>query len=291
MRFAKMHGAGNDFILMTADAAGDADLGLLARRACHRRFGVGADGLMIAAPSAVADIRMIYYNSDGSLGEMCGNGIRCFSRLVWEKGLVGRMPFVVETGAGQKTIWITGTGDALRVRVGMGLPELRAAELPSTVEAKRIWSYPVTVQGVTYPLYAIRLGVPHCAVFGEVIDPGRTLTAGPVIATLPIFPAGTNVNFVHVTGPNAMFVDTWERGAGHTLACGTGVCASVWLANERGLVGRAVTVTVPGGTLKVEITGTEVFLEGEARWVCEGELADGPVPALADRLTGTKVCS
>ena len=272
MRFAKMHGAGNDFILMTADAAGDADLGLLARRACHRRFGVGADGLMIAAPSAVADIRMIYYNSDGSLGEMCGNGIRCFSRMVWEKGLVAQLPFVVETGAGLKTIQITGSGDQLRVRVGMGLPLLHAAEVPAAIEAKRVWSYPVTVLGAAYPLYAIRMGVPHCCVFGETADPGRTVTAGPIIATLPIFPAGMNVNFVHVTGPNALFVDTWERGAGHTLACGTGVCASAWLANERGLVGRDVTVTVPGGVLRVEITETELFLEGPAQWICEGQL-------------------
>jgi diaminopimelate epimerase len=277
MRFAKMHGAGNDFILMTADEAGGADLGVLARKVCHRRFGVGADGVMVAAPSERADIRMIYYNSDGSEGELCGNGIRCFSRFAWERGLVGRMPFVVETLAGLKTIQLSGDGDQLRVRVGMGLPALASADVPAAVEAKRVWSYPVTVLGVTYPLYAIRMGVPHCAVFGEMIDPGRTLSAGPLIATLPIFPSGINVNFVQVQNRGALFVDTWERGAGHTLACGTGVCASAWLANERGLVDREVSVTVPGGVLKVEITDTDVFLEGEARWVCEGEFSAGLV--------------
>jgi diaminopimelate epimerase len=275
MRFAKMHGAGNDFILMTADQVGGMELGPLARKVCHRRFGVGADGVMVAAPSDRADIRMIYYNSDGSEGEMCGNGIRCFSRFVRERGLVKQLPFVVETLAGLKTITMSGTGEHLRVRVGMGLPGLASAEVPATIEAKRVWSYPVTVLGVTYPLYAIRMGVPHCAVFGDRIDPARTVTAGPIIETLPIFPAGMNVNFVHVTGPNALYVDTWERGAGHTLACGTGVCASAWLANERGLVGREVTVTVPGGVLKVEITDTELYLEGPAQWACEGEFSEG----------------
>jgi diaminopimelate epimerase len=169
---------------------------------------------------------------------------------------------------------MSGSGDQLRVRVGMGLPALGTAEVPASIEAKRVWSYPVTVAGVTYPLYAIRMGVPHCAVFGDVIDPGRTDAVGPIISALPIFPAGTNVNFVQVKDRSSLYVDTWERGAGHTLACGTGVCASAWLANERGLVDREVTVTVPGGVLKVEITDTEVYLEGEARWAFEGEFSE-----------------
>jgi diaminopimelate epimerase len=270
MRFWKMHGAGNDFVLLTANEAGEADLGVLARRMCHRRFGVGADGLMVAAPSDRADIQMIYYNSDGSRGEMCGNGIRCFSRMVWEQGLVSRLPFVVETLAGLKTIAMTGAGDQLRVRVAMGLPAPRAQEVPAVVAGDRVWDLPVAVQGETCTLYAVRLGVPHCVIFCPGIDARRTETVGPALETHPMFPAKANINFVQVAGRDRLNVDTWERGCGHTLACGTGVCSSVWVAHELGLVDADVTVTVPGGVLRVELTPEDIYLEGEARWICEG---------------------
>jgi len=270
MQFAKMHGAGNDFIVLTAETAGTADYGDLARKLCHRRFGVGADGLLVACSSALADTRMAYYNSDGSLAEMCGNGIRCFSRFVWEKGLVQKQPFVVETAAGLKTIWIHGEGDQLRVRVGMGLPFLKASEVPAEVGSERVWEYTASACGQEWSLYSIRMGVPHTVIFCDAMDSNRTETVGPVIETYPIFPAKTNVNFVQVLSSEEINVDTWERGAGHTLACGTGVCASVWLAKERNLVGNKVAVQVPGGRLLIEITDSEVYMEGEARWICEG---------------------
>jgi diaminopimelate epimerase len=270
MRFWKMHGAGNDFVLTTAREAGDADLGVLARRVCHRRFGIGADGLMVAAPSETADVQMIYYNSDGSRGEMCGNGIRCFSRMVWEQGLVARLPFVVETLAGPKTITLAGSGDQLRVRVAMGLPGPRAQDVPALVAGDRVWDHPLTVQGREYRLFAVRMGVPHCVIFCDAIDARRTESVGPELEVHPMFPARTNVNFVQVVGRDRLNVDTWERGCGHTLACGTGVCSSVWVAHQLGHVDREVTVTVPGGTVRVTLADDDLYMEGEARWICEG---------------------
>jgi len=274
MRFMKMHGAGNDFILITGEEAAGRDLSLLARAVCHRRFGVGADGLMAALPSEQADIRMEYYNSDGSLAEMCGNGIRCFARFVRETGLIRQEGFTVETRAGIKTVRLREDNGRVLVRVSMGQAQPAAAEVPAVVEGPRVWGQPMTAAGATYPLYAIRMGVPHAVVFLETLDEAVTLAAGPVIERAPIFPQRTNVNFVQVVSRSALRVDTWERGAGHTLACGTGVCASVWVAHARGLVDTVVHVTTPGGELTIRLEGEEVIMEGGAELICTGEYVE-----------------
>lgn len=271
MQFTKMHGAGNDFILLIGESIQNRSLSELAKAMCHRHFGIGADGLMAAYPSDVADIRMEYYNSDGSLAEMCGNGIRCFSRFVCEAGLVDGPEFSVETRAGIKTVQVIGSGESTRVRVAMGTPALLAREVPAGVDAPRVWAWPVEAAGSTYPVYAIRMGVPHTMVLVDALSDTLTESVGPEIERNRIFPERTNVNFVQVVAPDAMRVDTWERGAGHTLACGTGVCASVWIAHELGLVGPEVRVETPGGQLTIILEDNSVMMEGGAAVICSGE--------------------
>lgn len=271
MRFTKMHGAGNDFILIKGEDLQGRDPSELAKTMCHRRFGIGADGLMVVLPSTSADVRMEYYNSDGSLAAMCGNGIRCFSKFVHDMKVVTKTDFSVETRAGIKYIQLIKSGKEIRVKVSMGTPDLMAREVPAGIDAPRVWAYPVEANGATYPIYAIRMGVPHTMVLVDALSDELTESAGPVIERNRIFPERTNVNFVQVVSREAMKVDTWERGAGHTLACGTGVCASVWIAHEIGQVDTVVRVETPGGQLMITLDGNEVIMEGGAETICTGE--------------------
>lgn len=275
MRFSKMHGAGNDFILVKGEDIQGRNLSELAKAMCHRRFGIGADGLMAAFSSKTADIRMEYYNSDGSVAEMCGNGIRCFSKFVHDAGLVQKTEFSVETRAGIKFISLTTREGEARVRVSMGSPHLLAREVPAGIEAPRVWAYPVEACGATYPIYSIRMGVPHTMVLVEAVSSELTEAVGPVIERNRIFPERTNVNFVQVVSSGKLKVDTWERGAGHTLACGTGVCASVWIAHEIGLTGTTVQVETPGGELTIVLEQDDVIMEGGAVTICSGEFFEG----------------
>lgn len=271
MRFTKMHGAGNDFVLLKADEINGKDLSELAKAMCHRHFGIGADGLMVVFPSDTADVRMEYYNSDGSLAEMCGNGIRCFSRFVYDSEIVRKPEFSVETRAGIKHIRIAEIEGKIKVRVSMGNPQLMAREVPAAVDAPRVWAYPVEAGKSTYPVYSIRMGVPHTMVLVESLTNELTEAVGPVIEHNRIFAERTNVNFVQVVSRGGILVDTWERGAGHTLACGTGVCASVWIAHELDMVDETVHVITPGGELTITIEKDEVIMEGEAVTICSGE--------------------
>ncbi len=270
MRFTKMHGAGNDFVLLKADEVNGKDISELAKAMCHRHFGIGADGLMVVFPSEAADVRMEYYNSDGSLAEMCGNGIRCFSRFVYDSQIVGKPEFSVETRAGIKHIRVSEADGRFKVRVSMGNPQLMARDVPAAIDEPRVWAYPVEAGGVTYPVYSIRMGVPHTMVLVDSLTNALTEAAGPIIEQNRVFTERTNVNFVQVVSRGGILVDTWERGAGHTLACGTGVCASVWIAHELGLVDSSVHVTTPGGELTILIEGSEVIMEGEAVTICSG---------------------
>lgn len=266
-----MHGAGNDFILIRHEEAIGANLSALAKKMCHRRFGIGADGLMASFPSEIADVRMEYYNSDGSLAEMCGNGIRCFARFVYDAGLVQGTAFSVETGAGVKTVELSAAEDEFKVGVGMGAPITGASDVPAQVDADRVWGHPMVAAGSIYPIYSIRMGVPHTVIFTDRLENELTETAGPEIEGSEMFPEKTNVNFVQILSRGSMLVDTWERGAGHTLACGTGVCASVWIAHALDLVDAVVHVQTPGGELTIRLIDGEVFMEGRAELICRGE--------------------
>lgn len=260
MEFWKLHGSGNDFIIIDNRGNNFKNLSALAKSICHRRFGVGADGLMTAESSRTADIRMVYFNSDGSKAAMCGNGLRCFAKFVCDVGIVKGSSFSVETGDGIKKVIIVEHGEAKSiVRLEMGKPE-------SIKEMKL----------ENYELVFMHLGVPHSVIFiddtlgiDELID--LTEKVGPVIEKNAAFPQGANVNFVQSSGRNFLRVSTWERGAGRTWACGTGACASAVAAIYCKIVDSCgkIIVEMPGGKVNVSVSDNqEVFLEGPAELIC-----------------------
>lgn len=256
VRFTKMHGCGNDFLIFEPEEVEGADLSGLARRACERRFGVGADGILIPAGSDAADVKMIYYNSDGSVAEMCGNGIRCLARYLGDRGRV-QSAFTVETGAGLKKILLREDGSS---RVDLGVPAVRG----------RIALY-------GYAFLRVSTGNPHAVTFlgdERVVEELDLEEIGPAVERHPAFPEGTNVEFAYVRGAHEIRMRIWERGAGATLASGTGSGATAVAAIHRRLAESPVRVVLDGGTVEVEWAGEgePVYMSGPAEYVCEGEL-------------------
>ena len=255
MRFTKMHGVGNDFIILDPEEVAGRDLPDLARKACDRHFGVGADGILIPAPSEVADLKMVYLNSDGSPSEMCGNGIRCLARYAKDRGLVEGAALTVETGAGVKKVVLSADGSSC---VDMGAPEFG-----SEVEIR------------SFRFLRVSMGNPHAvALLGseEEVEALDLKEIGPPVESDPLFPEKTNVEFVYVRGENEIRMRIWERGAGETLASGSGSCAAAVAAVRRGLVGSPVRVVLDGGGVEVEWEGEAVYMTGPAEYVCAGEL-------------------
>lgn len=259
MEFYKYHGAGNDFILMKTLHGKKPNQ--VAKQLCHRRFGVGADGLMYPEPSSKADIKMVYYNSDGSYATMCGNGLRCFSRFVYEEGLVTSDRFSVETGDGIKEVVLNiASGEVESVAVEMHRGEIKLVQ------------HQFDLQDKLYKGSFLHLGVPHLVLPLASVTEDEICTTGPILEKSPVFPEGTNVNFIQVVDRERIKVDTWERGAGYTYACGTGCCASVYVAYKMGLVASTVEVEVKGGLLTIEIMEDEsVFMTGPAIKICKGD--------------------
>lgn len=276
MKLTKMHGLGNDFIVFFDDGATTLDVTTMARRLCDRHTGIGADGLVIVMPSAVADVRMRIINSDGSEAEMCGNGIRCFAKYAYDRKIIEKETFTVETLAGimEPTI-IADRGVAQLVKVKMGQPIFKASHIPMNIESEKVLSHTIDVEGVSYEVSSVLLGVPHTEVFVDDVTAVPLTVLGPKIEKHPLFPKGTNVNFVQVVNDTTVKVRTWERGAGATLACGTGSCASAVMAHEKGFTGRSVDVELYLGTLRIdyEADGT-VYMTGPATEVFSLELED-----------------
>jgi diaminopimelate epimerase len=257
MRFTKMHGVGNDFIIFDPREAAGRELPALARHACDRHFGVGADGILIPTPSEVADLRMVYLNSDGSPSEMCGNGLRCLARYARERGLVEGDALTIETGAGVKKVVLLGDGSS---RVDMGPPAFDSE---------------VEIHGFRF--LRVSMGNHHAVALlgseGEV-EALDLQELGPRVENDPLFPAKTNVEFVHARETHEVRMRIWERGAGETLASGSGSCASAVAAMRRGLAEGPVRVAMDGGVVEVEWAGgaEPVYMKGPAEYVCEGEL-------------------
>ena len=257
MRFTKMHGVGNDFIVLDPGEVADVSLPELARRICDRHFGVGADGILIPTPSEVADLKMIYLNSDGTPSEMCGNGIRCLARYARDRGLVEGEALTVETGAGVKKVVLLGDGSS---RVDMGPPAFDSE---------------VEIHGFRF--LRVSMGNPHAVALlgseGEV-EALDLQELGPRVENDPLFPEKTNVEFVHARETHEVRMRIWERGAGETLASGSGSCASAVAAMRRGLAEGPVRVAMDGGVVEVEWAGgaEPVYMKGSAEYVCEGEL-------------------
>ena len=252
MRFAKYQGAGNDFV-MVLDL--DDRLRLSAdevRRLCDRRFGIGADGVIRVAPSKSSDYLMDYVNSDGSIGEMCGNGIRCLALYLRAEGISDAAAMDIETRAGVKTVEIVGD----RVRVDMGPPVFAPTAIPVNWDGDDALHAKVELDDQVVEAACLSMGNPHAVLFVEEPATAPVTTLGPAIERHDMFPHGANVEFVTVESPDRVRMRVWERGSGETLACGTGACAAAVAARLLRGAGEAITVVLPGGELLVEWAGS-----------------------------------
>ncbi len=257
MHFTKMHGCGNDFLILDPGEVEGVDLPRLARSACDRHFGVGADGILVPAPSETGDLEMIYYNSDGSPAEMCGNGIRCLARYAKDYELVDGDALTVATAAGTKDLLLYKDGSS---RVNMGFPAFESE---------------VAMGGFSF--MRVSMGNPHAVAFlasEAEVESLRLPLVGPPVERDPIFPGGTNVEFASLLDPHNVRMRIWERGAGETLASGTGSCAVAVAAVARSLAESPVNVRLDGGVVEVDWAGEgePAYMTGPAEYVCEGEL-------------------
>jgi len=278
MRFTKMHGAGNDYVYVDAFAESlPADLPALARRLSHRRFGVGSDGLIVIAPSERADARMRMFNADGSEGQMCGNGIRCVAKYLYDHGICRRETLHIETGRGvlDVDLEIEGKGVA-RVRVDMGQPILEADRIPTTLPGTPVVDRELPLGDMALRVTSLSMGNPHCVIFVERATDELVLGAGPQIERHAAFPQRVNVEFVEVISPNEVRQRTWERGSGETWACGTGASAVCVAGVLSGRTERRIVNHLRGGDLELEWdrASNHVFMTGPAVEVFSGEWPD-----------------
>lgn len=274
VNFFKYHGLGNDFILIdNRDKRLDITPPMI-RRLCRRNFGIGADGIILAEQSSCGDIKMVIYNSDGSKADMCGNGLRCFSKFAYERLGIKKEVVAVETGAGVLTVKLNISNNVVgTVKVNMGKPAFDHTRIPCTIEKDPIIDERISIEGKDFTITSMNLGVPHTVVFTEAVDDESVVRDGRIIENSAYFPRKTNVNFVKVIGKNEILVRTWERGAGYTYACGTGACASV----VAGIIGKKLSDTVlvhlRGGELEVAwLQGDYVYMQGPAEEVYEGRI-------------------
>jgi diaminopimelate epimerase len=273
LRFAKLHGTANDFIYVDAREGFPGDPAALAPRLCDRRRGIGADGLILLLPSAQADCRMVIHNADGSRPEMCGNGIRGLAKFVHDRGLVRADPLRVETDAGVKTLSLAlENGRVARVTVDMGAPVWDGRRIPVDADGEVI-DRPLEVAGRTYRSTCVSMGNPHCVVFVDDVTGLPLAELGPRFEHHPFFPRRVNTEFVRVLGRDRLEMRVWERGAGETMACGTGACAAAVAAARTGRAERHVVVVLPGGELEIDWRPDDrVLMTGPAVEVFEGRI-------------------
>ena len=277
MKFAKMHGLGNDFVLINCleEKISGIDLSFWAEKLCHRHFGIGADGLMLILPSEVADLRMRIFNADGSEAEMCGNGIRCFAKFAYEHGLVKEKEIKVETLAGIIVPRLHLKGKEVEaVEVDMGMPRFLRKEIPMLGEGEtKVIDEKFEVDDKELRITCVSMGNPHCVIFVDDVDSFRLWAIGASIENHLLFPQRSNVEFVQVMNPNELKVRVWERGVGETLACGTGACASLVASVLNNKTQRNVKVRLRGGNLSVEWRDdNHIFITGPAQEIFNGEM-------------------
>ncbi len=272
--FTKMQGLGNDFVILDYQQyqKSESKMDILAKKLCDRHFGIGADGLIIVNPdSKNSDISWFFYNSDGTVAQMCGNGIRCFSKYVYDKGFVNKKEFSVDTLAGKIIPKINDDGT---VTVNMNKPVLVPSKIP--IIQDKILNFPITACNETFNANATGMGNPHCVIFTDKDTKMAAEKYGYEIEHNKIFPEKTNVEFVKIISPSQINLDVWERGCGITLACGTGACASVCAGILNGVLQNNVTVNLPGGQLniswqgKLNDTDYDIFMTGSANYVFTG---------------------
>ncbi|MFC1479717.1 diaminopimelate epimerase [Planctomycetota bacterium] len=271
--FVKMHGTGNDFILVEKKNLGDIPSADFALDACSRHFGAGSDGLLVVEDSEEADIAMRMHNPDGSEA-MCGNGIRCFAKYVYERGILNRDTMNVETIGGIKELKLTVSGDTVQsIRVNMGDPIFERKLIPVAEQngPVPVIDQPITALDRTFNVVILSMGNPHCVIFAEELCKEDVIKYGSIIENDPFFPERINTEFVKVISRDKIQMNVFERGAGYTLSCGTGTCASAVASCLKGFTDGHVTVEIPGGILEVEYSeGGPVFMSGPAAFVYEG---------------------
>ncbi len=267
INFTKMHGLGNDFIVIDCRKKKIAGLSRLMKKLSHRQLGIGFDQALVLLPSKKADFRMDIYNADGGRVEMCGNGIRCFAKYIWDRKLSKKDILEIETLAGIIKPKKIGS----LVQVDMGEPIFEGKDIPVNLSG-RIIKYPLNIEGVEFNITCVSMGNPHCVIFADDVDNFPVAKYGPAIENHQLFPKRTNVEFVEVINKREINMRVWERGSGETLACGTGACAAAVAANLNSLAGRKVTMHLAGGDLKIEWSEKDnhIYMIGPAAEVFEG---------------------
>lgn len=275
MIFTKMHGLGNDYVCINCFRERVEDPPGFARALCDRHYGIGADGLILICPSKVSDFKMEIYNSDGSVAGMCGNGIRCLGKYVYDYRLTGKETLSIETKSGIRNMHLhIQDGKACGAMVDMGVPRLNAHSIPILSEKDLVINDPIEVQKKNYRMTGISMGNPHAVIFSEEINGIPLEETGRELEFHPRFPERANIEFCHVTARDRMEIRVWERGVGETLACGTGACAAVVASVLNDLTDEEVIVKLLGGELSVrwDRKVNHVFLEGPAVKVFDGVL-------------------
>jgi diaminopimelate epimerase len=270
MEFLKMHGAGNDFVLVDGRDGRETDGAQLAHAMSDRHFGAGADGLLVVRPSTAADYRMDMWNPDGSVSEMCGNGIRCFARYLLDGPAAGRESVAIETGAGVLTVTARRQG---WLQASLGQPVLDGPAIPVLSEQNPVLELALPDLGVS--VTCVSMGNPHAVQFVPDVDAVDLAAIGPKVEHHPLFPNRINFHVCQVVSREELRMRSWERGAGLTLACGTGAGATMVAARLRGLVEEVARIQVPGGELELTWDGAgEVLMSGPAEYVYRGEWPD-----------------
>ncbi|MBM6998235.1 diaminopimelate epimerase [Paenibacillus sp. DXFW5] len=276
MEFTKMHGLGNDFLVFYGEQQLPDNVSELAIQWCDRYFGVGGDGLVFILPSEKADFRMRIINSDGTEAEQCGNAIRCVSKYLYDHRLVDKTDVTIETlGAGVQQVTLQVEDGAVKaVRVDMGQPILDGLAVPTTLDQQPVLSQPIETSGREFTFTAVSMGNPHCVIYVDDAPNFDLATWGPKLEVHPFFPRKINVEFATVTNRQRVEMRVWERGAGPTLACGTGACATLVSSVLNGLTDRAAWIGLKGGDLFIEWSERDnhVYMTGPAEEVYKGSI-------------------
>jgi diaminopimelate epimerase len=275
VNFTKMQGIGNDYIYINCFQERIENPSELSIKLSDRHFGIGSDGIILIEPSGKADCRMDIYNADGSQAMMCGNGIRCVGKYVYERGIVKKDVLKVDTMSGIKTLYLDIDGDKVNsVTVDMGEPVWNCPDIPVKFEKDKLIDEPIVVDGNLYRITCLSMGNPHCVLFVDDVDAVEIEKIGPEFECNPIFPERANIEFVSVINPNEIKMRVWERGSGETWACGTGACAAAVACAVNQKTERKVTVHLKGGNL--DINWDEkincVFMRGAAEFVFDGTI-------------------
>ena len=275
IKFTKMHGLGNDYVYIDAINQNIENESSLARFVSNRHFGIGSDGLILICKSDVADFKMRMFNSDGSEAEMCGNGIRCVGKFVYDKGLTNKTKVEIETLAGIKTLILnTRNGKVETARVDMGEPILEAEKIPVISNENPVKNLILNAEGKKFKFTCVSMGNPHAITVVDDTESFNVERYGKVLEVAKAFPKKANIEFAQIINKSKINMRVWERGAGETLACGTGACATAVACNLNGLTERMVNIELLGGNLEIEWNKDDnhVYMTGPAVTVFDGEL-------------------